>query len=289
MTIDGFAADRRPISPRRRERSMIANESCAAVGREHRSDGSARRHPTDIGLRAVTALGTAAIAVIAAVVSYQHVHDVVRAHGESPLAAALIPLSVDGLILVSSLTLLADRRASRPRSALATTGLALGAIASLVANVAHAQPSVIGRLAAAWSPLALAISQELLLRRVDSADASGTRGLGAGADKDATLERTRSEVTPAAVTTGRDGTGMPRPGSKRAQLVAKVARLDPGDTRSDYQLARDLAPTIGLHEGTARRYLAELRRLSQRAKIAGPTPAIRPDGAGASGVPGPAS
>jgi hypothetical protein len=236
----------------------------------------------------VTALGTAAIAVIAAVVSYQHVHDVVRAHGESPLAAALIPLSVDGLILVSSLTLLADRRASRPRSALATTGLALGAIASLAANVAHAQPSVIGRLAAAWSPLALAISQELLLRRIDPADASGTSGLGTGADRDATLERTRSEVTPAAGTTGRDGTGMPRPGSKRAQLVAKVARLDPGDTRSDYQLASDLAPTIGLHEGTARRYLAELRHLSQRAKIASPTPAIRPDGAGASGVPGPA-
>jgi Protein of unknown function (DUF2637) len=101
-------------------------------------------------LRAVSAAGLLTIAAIAAIVSYTHIHDVVLAHGETPTAAALIPLSVDGLILVASTTTLADRRAGRPRSHLATAALTLGAGASLAANIAHAQPTLTGRAVAAW-------------------------------------------------------------------------------------------------------------------------------------------
>lgn len=206
-----------------------------------------------LALRTVTTLGTVAIAVMAAVVSYRHIHDVVRAYGESPTAAVLVPLCVDGLVLVCSLTLLADQRDGRPRSTLATTGLALGALASLAANIAHAEPTAIGRLVAAWPSIAFAISHELLLDRMLPStgtapkDESRAQSGPIGAEARANQPPRRSS---------------PRPGSKRAQLAAAVAGLDPADPRTTYQLARDLAPALGLHEGTARRYIASYRTQS---------------------------
>ena len=38
------------------------------------------------------------VAAVAAVVSYEHASDLVRAHGETGFTARLIPLTVDGLI-----------------------------------------------------------------------------------------------------------------------------------------------------------------------------------------------
>jgi hypothetical protein len=46
------------------------------------------------------------LAVIAAVVSFRHMHALTLTHGQSALTAALIPLSVDGIIVASSMTLL---------------------------------------------------------------------------------------------------------------------------------------------------------------------------------------
>jgi hypothetical protein len=52
-----------------------------------------------------------------------------------------------------------------------------------------------------------------------------------------------------------------RRGSKRARLAAVLLRdVAPDDPRTDYALARDLAPALDLHTGTARRYLSEWRR-----------------------------
>jgi hypothetical protein len=55
---------------------------------------------------------TTAVAVIgvAAVVSYEHAGDLVRAHGETGWTARLIPLTVDGLIYVSSMVMLDSAR-----------------------------------------------------------------------------------------------------------------------------------------------------------------------------------
>jgi hypothetical protein len=51
--------------------------------------------------------------------------------------------------------------------------------------------------------------------------------------------------------------------SKRAQLASLVANVPASDPRSDSALARDLAPAIGLHPGTARRYISDLRKAAQ--------------------------
>lgn len=52
----------------------------------------------DKAIRWSTAAAVIGVAVVAAVVSYEHAYALVRAHGETGWTARLIPLTVDGLI-----------------------------------------------------------------------------------------------------------------------------------------------------------------------------------------------
>lgn len=54
-------------------------------------------------VRITTALAVVAVAVVAAVVSYQHAYELVRSHGESGLTAKLLPFTVGGLIWAASM------------------------------------------------------------------------------------------------------------------------------------------------------------------------------------------
>jgi hypothetical protein len=94
--------------------------------------------------------------------------------------AALTPLSVDGMIVAASTTLLADSRSGRAGGVLPWALLVAGSVASLAANVAVAEPSLIGRIIAAWPSFALTASYELLTRQVrrSSATAAGRWGRG---------------------------------------------------------------------------------------------------------------
>lgn len=56
--------------------------------------------------------GTGLVAVVAAVMSYRHMHGLLLAYGEDPLTAALGPLAVDGLMIVSGFALLATAPAA---------------------------------------------------------------------------------------------------------------------------------------------------------------------------------
>jgi hypothetical protein len=106
------------------------------------------------------------LAAIAAVLSYKHMYILVRRYGETSWTAALLPISVDGMIAASSLTLLADSRNGQRGGLLPWTLLVIGSAASLAANVAVAEPSVVGRLIAAWPSCALIGSYELLMRQI---------------------------------------------------------------------------------------------------------------------------
>ncbi|MGP3937632.1 DUF2637 domain-containing protein [Nonomuraea sp. KM88] len=78
----------------------------------------------------------------------------------------LIPLAVDGAIVVASMSiLLANRRGTRG-GFLAWAMLMVGSLASLGANIAVAEPSLIGRLIAAWPSAALIGSYELLMSQI---------------------------------------------------------------------------------------------------------------------------
>jgi hypothetical protein len=52
----------------------------------------------------------ALLALIAGTVSYLHMHLLVESHGQPGWVAVLTPVSVDGMIVAASTTLLADSR-----------------------------------------------------------------------------------------------------------------------------------------------------------------------------------
>ena len=114
-----------------------------------------------------TTIGCVALlALIAGTVSYLHMHMLVAWHGQPGWVAALTPLSVDGMILAASATLLADSRSGRRGGVLPWALLVVGSVASLAANVAVAEPGLTGRVIAAWPSFALTASFELLTRQV---------------------------------------------------------------------------------------------------------------------------
>jgi Protein of unknown function (DUF2637) len=114
-----------------------------------------------------TTIGCVALlALIAGTVSYLHMHMLVALYGQPGWVAALTPLSVDGMILAASATLLADSRSGRRGGMPPWALLVAGSVASLAANVAVAEPALIGRVIAAWPSFALTASFELLTRQV---------------------------------------------------------------------------------------------------------------------------
>src|SRR5262249_30181858 len=106
------------------------------------------------------------LALIAATVSYLHMHTLVALHGQPGWVAALTPLSVDGMIVAASTTLLTESRSGGRGGILPWTLLAVGSVASLAANVAVAEPTATGRVIAAWPSFALIGSYEMLMRQV---------------------------------------------------------------------------------------------------------------------------
>jgi hypothetical protein len=118
--------------------------------------------PAPRWVRVLTVAAVVVVAAVAAVASYAHTRALALSAGEG-WRADLLPLSVDGLLVAASLVLLVRRRAGLPAGWLPWFGLALGVATSLAANVAAADPTILGRVVAAWPPLAFAVAFELLV------------------------------------------------------------------------------------------------------------------------------
>jgi len=118
----------------------------------------------DKAIRTVTALVVTAVAAFAAVVSYSHIYDLARSHGETGAAARLLPLSVDGLILAASLLMLHEARAGRDAPRLAQLCLVAGVLATLGANIMFgAKFGPVGAMISAWPAASFIGSAELLM------------------------------------------------------------------------------------------------------------------------------
>jgi Protein of unknown function (DUF2637) len=120
----------------------------------------------DRWIRRTTIGCVAMLAAIAGTVSYLHMHLLVELHGQPGWVAALTPLSVDGMIVAASTTLLAESRSGGRGGFLSWGLLAAGSVASLAANVAVAEPSMTGRVIAAWPSFSLIATYDLLMREV---------------------------------------------------------------------------------------------------------------------------
>ena len=119
---------------------------------------------TDRLIRITTALAVVAVAVVAAIISYQHAYELVRSHGESGVTARLLPFTVDGLIWAASMVVLDASRRNQPVPRLAAWSLGTGIVATVGANLAHGVGhGPVGALVSAWPALALVGSFELLM------------------------------------------------------------------------------------------------------------------------------
>lgn len=121
---------------------------------------------TDRWIKRTTVGRVGMLALIAGTVSYLHMHLLVQTHGQPGWVAALTPLSVDGMIVAASTTLLADSRGGGRGGFLPWALLVAGSAASLAANVAVAEPTATGRAIAAWPSFSLIAAYELLMRQV---------------------------------------------------------------------------------------------------------------------------
>jgi hypothetical protein len=121
-----------------------------------------------VWVRRITTVAVLAVALVAAGASYEHMRALAAVAGEG-WRSWLLPVAVDGLAVAASMTMLVRRRASQPAGALPWVALLLGLGASLAANIAAADPTVVGRLVAAWPPVGLLLSYELLLQQTNGA------------------------------------------------------------------------------------------------------------------------
>ncbi|GIJ34981.1 DUF2637 domain-containing protein [Micromonospora sediminimaris] len=121
-----------------------------------------RRSPADLTITAAATLTTLGLAGIAGAVSYDHLRELAESRGETGWRAHAFPLTVDGVEIVATLTILADRRASRPSTWVTWTALVAGGIASLGANILVAQDDLIARIIAGWPAIALIAAIKML-------------------------------------------------------------------------------------------------------------------------------
>jgi hypothetical protein len=118
----------------------------------------------DRAIRAATAAVVTAVAAFAAIVSFSHIYDLGRVHGQSGTAARLLPLAVDGLILAASLVLLHEARNGRPAPALARFALWLGVGGTIAANGAYGWPyGPVGVVLSTWPGASFVIAVEMLM------------------------------------------------------------------------------------------------------------------------------
>lgn len=171
------------------------------------------------------------LALIAGTVSYLHMHALVALHGQPGWVAALTPLSVDGMIVAASTTLLSESRSGQRGGPLPWALLVIGSVASLAANVAVAEPTAIGRVIAAWPSFALIGSYELLMRQVRQAAVGPAQSVvrplasrqDASCDKEEMVMPTAPEHRELAVAAASSILPMPSGGAERWVDVRRQA------------------------------------------------------------------
>jgi hypothetical protein len=158
-----WAQDR--IAEARRQRSTVlplsSNGSDRAGHAPFANQPVASRAAVGSRAQRLDTLVVVMVALVAAAASYQHQRTLAALAGEGWLALVL-PISVDGMMLATGRSILRRRRAGIPAPFLSWFGFILGFVASVAANVAAAHPTPVGRLIAAWPPVALFIAYETL-------------------------------------------------------------------------------------------------------------------------------
>ena len=117
--------------------------------------------------RAATTAAVLLVAVIAAIVSFVHIQHLAITHGQTALAATLLPVSIDGTVVAASMVMLRAARAGLATPWLARFMLGLAVIATLAANIGYGLPDgLAGALLSGWPAVAFIGSAEMAISAV---------------------------------------------------------------------------------------------------------------------------
>jgi hypothetical protein len=125
--------------------------------------------------RLAAGTGVAAVATVAAVMSYEHQRVLASTHGQPDLLAALWPIAVDGLILACGVQLATDRAGGHAPRLWSVIGFWLGVVVSVAANALATPGGVVDRSISAFPAVALLITVEALTTRPKASKASEFR------------------------------------------------------------------------------------------------------------------
>jgi hypothetical protein len=240
------------------------------------------KNPTDKMLLILTALFVGGLAFVAGAVSFAHMRELAIHHDQLGWKSYAFPISVDGLEIVASLYLVAQRRAGRPTGWIPWVTLIIGTAASLAANVAVGGADPIGKALAGWPALSMLVSVKLLFSMIDHTRVDqratvpdGQRTAGTVPEVPATVRQAgRDDIEPSAtVPSERTNTPTP-PTTGPAGLTAEAT---PGDRPAplDIRTVAHLIPAAR----AARATLAHAGRSLSRDNLAD---VMRDDGHGVS-------
>lgn len=154
----------------------------------------------EAAVRRMAAGAVLLVAAIAAVISFTHIQRLALTHGQSPLAAGLLPLSIDGTVAAASAVMLRAAWAGRDAPWLARVMLGAAVAATLAANVANgARYGAAGALLSGWPAVAFTGCAEMAFGMVRS----GRR--------DTPSDAGTAELAPPAIPAPQPGTGYGQP------------------------------------------------------------------------------
>src|SRR5258708_7677891 len=203
----------------------------------------------DSTIRKLTDATALLVAVIAAVVSFIHIEDLAVTHGQTRLAAWLLPVSVDGTVAAASLSMLWAARSGLPTPWLARCMLTLGVLATLAANVGYGAPyGLAGELLSGWPAVAFVGSVEMVLAMVRRARTApepvlvppaALNGYGRQAAELFAAELAAGQVPSIRRIRREMRVGQPRAQQVRGHLAALAEARNPLDAAAD---ARSVLP-----------------------------------------------
>lgn len=130
------------------------------TSRPRARSAAAKEAQTRRTMRAVAVVGTVPVIGVAGYASYYHITDLAVRYGQSQSISHLMPVAIDGLMVVAAVAVIAHRRDLLPKLA-----FLLGALFTLGANLMSVHQTEPGAYVVAGMPaVTLLVSAELLLR-----------------------------------------------------------------------------------------------------------------------------
>jgi uncharacterized protein DUF2637 len=201
--------------------------------------------------QALTTGAVLLVAAIAAVVSFVHIEHLARTHGQTELAALLLPLSIDGTVAAASTVMLRAARAGLDTPWLARFMLGLAVTATLTANIGYGLPyGLAGALLSGWPAVAFIGCAEMAIGMVRKVTGH-VHGHRARGDRSALPAKVAGRPARPAHAAADRSHGHRSPADTEAAALA-VLSGQPGISGSE------LGRAIGVSERTGRRILAGL-------------------------------